>query len=450
MAEPSLSSSSPAAGSTGNYINVNPVLTFAGPLDATTVNVNTFHLVDSVTGDRVALDTSYDSTNYKVTLLLKQTLRENTVYRIIVIGSDLKVTEALKSSDSTELSTSIIVEFTTGDSAYDVDTVIEKDAQEKTLEGDLVLPSNIKVLGYDLVITKEDPKNYSHNVSVSLNGSKEIHFTFSKDMTTNDPSSWAKVAVYPLLTDDYIVESDTFQKDASASYTMPTPSISVVGKDVIIVFDKDIPKNMGIDVELTKDIVAADGSDFGGSFYSISVETYPKTMTPRTIQRELRHIAGEDIRETYIGALLLKNSIFLYERLGGTLDLSDLSFAAKKYIMYATILDIIEDKEYEKFLLAGTRRQFADGNISTDSLIGRLAMKVASARREKEVAFETLMKGWQFKGSEYKSSAPSNSRLWFDINGRYTDPVYKYYQPDLPFSNVALSRHAKLNNPEVI
>ncbi|MCB1712291.1 MAG: hypothetical protein KDH96_07400, partial [Candidatus Riesia sp.] len=111
----------------------------------------------------------------------------------------------------------------------------------------------------------------------------------------------------------------------------------------------------------------------------------------------------------------------------------------------------MEDREYYKYVVAGTRRQLGDLGVSIDNIIGRIAMKVAKYQKAKEVAFDSIVPGWQFKiGTStlaYQEAAEGVSRLWYDINGRYTETMYKYYQDNIPASNVAINRHAKSNNP---
>ena len=134
MAAPSVSTSSPLAGANDVFINVNPTITFAAGLTTSSVSVNTVFLTDLTNNERVPVTTSYNSSTFTVTLTLYGLLRENTPYRILMVGTDLKVSTALTSADTTELPVSLVIEFTTGDELYDIDTTVEKEAQSKTLE----------------------------------------------------------------------------------------------------------------------------------------------------------------------------------------------------------------------------------------------------------------------------------------------------------------------------
>jgi hypothetical protein len=182
--------------------------------------------------------------------------------------------------------------------------------------------------------------------------------------------------------------------------------------------------------------------------YIFNTELSTQVYGPEMVKRELISI-GDQLYDDYIGALLFKNSIFLWEKTGRGLDLTSYPFAAKRWVLLSTLLDIMEDKDYHKFVLGGTRRQLGDLNVSIDNPIGRLALKIARVQKERDIAFESLFKGWQFKSiaGSTRASLFQGDRLWYDVNYRYTDTNYKFYQWNLPVANIYINRHAKTNNP---
>jgi hypothetical protein len=455
MTVPVLSSSDPSHGDPDVFTNKNLTFTFAAALDEDTITENTFLLIDQTTSKRVPVTMTYDSTYFRVTMVLSGLLRENTSYRVIIVGNDLRATEVLSGADaSDDLVTSIIVEFSTGDDQFHIDTTLGKEVDAKTLEGDLFLPQNVKALGIDFTVDKVRPQNNSAGVAGNITGDKTIRFTFTEALsTTGDVGTWATIETYPLFHTDYLAKSGEIQtlSPSSQDYTLPTGSLSIDDTDLVVTFDRDLPNNLGVTVQLLSAIENYEGLDYGGGLeYTISTELYPDILAPRPIKRELRAIDGEHILDDYIGALLHKNTVFMWELLGRAQDLDDLDWPATKYVWACTILDVLEDQDYEKFLTAGTRRQLGDLNVSVDSLIGRLALKIASTQKDKERALNTLTKGWQFKTavrSDGVNGLLNLNRLWYDINGRYTNPSHKYDQPDLPASNTTRSRRAKTNNP---
>ena len=78
-------------------------------------------------------------------------------------------------------------------------------------------------------------------------------------------------------------------------------------------------------------------------------------------------------------------------------------------------------------------------------------MKVAKYQRLKEVALDSILKGWQFRigvtTMGYLETAQMVNRLWYDVNGRYTDIRFSYHQNDVPAANSLLNRRARETNP---
>lgn len=446
MAEPVLSSSYPSDGEADVYINKSLTFTFTEELDSTTVNDETFFLFNAASNEREPVTVGYDSTLKRVTLVLSRHLKENTAHRVIIVGNDRKIVDVLKSSDGTALGTSLEIEFSTGTNVYDIDSVIEKEAQNITLEGDLFLPSNIKALGNEFTVAKVRPYNHQGDVPQSLNGSNQIVFTFSKNLLTGQSiTDYIQYESYPILDTVYYGMSGSYD----TGFSPPEGSLAIESNKLILTFSGYMPNNAGIEIQLTDNIKSEDNEQYGGDMrYVVSTERYPLIFSPKVIRRELRVLPTDEIYDDYIAYLLFKNTILIWEKTSRTLDLSNPSWAFKKYVLYATIVDLIEDLDFEKYLSSGNRRQVGDLNVSYDSLIGRVAMKLASASKNKDVAFQTIFAGWDF-ATVVPSDATIDrwSRLWYDVNGRYTNPLYKFFQPNIPASNTSVSRHAKTTNP---
>ena len=457
MAVPSLSTSDPSNGDSDVYTNKNLTFTFAAALDSSTVTENTFLLIDRTTNKRVGVTLTYDSQVFRVTMVLDTMLKENTSYRALIVGTDTKVTDVLKDSASGDaLAVTLKVDFSIGNDQFEIDTVIGKEVDAKTLEGDLFLPTNVKALGVNFTVNKVRPKNHTAGLADNLTGDKTVKFTFNKQiMPTGTLSDYAIVDVYPLFSTDYIAKNGDIkgsQTDTpTQDFTLPTGIISIDDSVLTVTFDRSFPSNVGVDIELLDSIQDVSGLDYGGNLkYSISTNLYPEVIPPRTVKRDIRHIDGDQIHDEYVDALIHKNSMFLWERMGRRINLSSLSWPSLKYIFSATILDILEDQDYEKFLRAGTRRQLGDMNVSVDSLIGRLALKIVSATKDRDRCLHTLNAGWEF-ATAIKSDGVDGllnlNRLWYAPNGRYTHPWKKYVQPAIPASNLSINRQSKTNNP---
>lgn len=442
-------SSVPTSGATDVFINKPIELVFNETLSTTYLTDDVIYLYDLDSGTRVPIFISRKATD--TTTIVIQTsehLKENTNYRIVVVGTDQNFGFHLSAENGDTLTTTVVVLFTTGNSVYKVDTEVEKNAANLTLEGDLFLPTNVKALGYEFTLEKIRPQNNTHGNSTTLTGDNTVTFTFTKNLYTGaqDYTTWIDVTCFPILDDpQYLGSGNTIGQG-----TIPGYSISVTGANLVVLFDNELPNNAAIQMSLLSNILSEDNDEYSGSLeYNINIETFPAIYGLHTIRREIQP-ASANYTDNFIGALMFKNTIWLWERLGQSLSLASLPYAARQFVTYATILDLLEDKEYEKFIVAGTRRQLGDLNVSVDNLIGRLAMKMAKYQKNKEIAFESLVKGWQFRTgvtSHYLETAATINRLWFNVNSRYTDPSYKYFQPDLPSTNITINRWAKTNNP---
>lgn len=443
-----LVSSNPESATSDFYINKSIELTYNQPIDSTSLTDNVVFLIDLGSNQNVPVTIALKPTDTRVIVVTPLVnLRENTSYRLIVTGVDQGMGYSLKAASTELLGTTSVVLFTTGDNVYQIDTTIEKQASNLTLEGDLFLPTNIKALGYDFTIAKVRPLNHSHGVSGSITGDSTVRFSFTKTLMTGvSYDDWTTVNVYPLLNDpQYLAYSGVFSTDI----TIPPYSVTASNKDLLITFQSALPQNVAVAVDLNSTITSVDNDEYGGAMqYIFNTELSTVVYGPEMVKRELSSI-NDQLNNDYIGALLFKNSIFLWEKTGRGLNLSEYPFAAKRWVLLTTLLDIMEDKDYHKFVLGGTRRQLGDLNVSVDNPIGRLALKIARVQKERDIAFETLFKGWQFRAiaGSTRASSSIGDRLWYDINNRYTDPNYKYFQWNYPVANVYINRHAKTNNP---
>lgn len=445
-----LSSSTPSHGSTDFFVNKSVELVFNKAISLSSLSNNVFSIIDIDAGTVVPITITHGiSSTSKVVLLPSLNLKENTQYRVLVVGTDQSLGYSLVAQDTEVLATTISIEFSTGTTIYKIDSTLQKDSSSLTLEGDLFLPTNVKALGFDFTIEKTRPKNNSHGVETSLTGDNTIKFTFTKNLWTGqeDYSEWLDIAVFPLLdTSIYLATSGQLGVGSIPSY-----STYVSGQVLTVEFAASLPNNVGVQISLLDKIKSIDNDYYSGKLqYSINTKLYPEIYGVHSIKREVREIL-DTYTEDYIGALLFKNTIWAWEKVGRSFSLDSPSFPAKQYIIYSTILDLMEDKEYSKYVVAGTRRQLGDLGVSVDSIIGRLAMKVAKYQKAKDTAFESLVPGWQFRIGHgiqaFNDAAATVNRLWWNINGRFVETRYVYYQDDVPAGNVVWNRQAKTNNP---
>lgn len=443
-----LSSSTPSSGATDWFINKSIEVTFNKALDSDSLTDNVIFLYDSIESINVPVTIERKSTD-STTIVITPTvaLKENNSYRLSILGTDSSIGVYLSAADADTLTTTIVITFSTGDNVYSIDSTIEKNASAVTLEGDIHLPVNVVAVGYEFTIDNVSPRNHSHGLTGNTTG---VYFTFTKNLLTGqDVSQWATVDVYPILGDTAYIASGTTFDLGSSTISIPDYSVVATGNRLEVRWNYPLPKNVAISVRLNDNIRSSDDDQYAGNMkYAVTTELYPSCMGPAAVKLELPALEGQ-INDDYIGSLLFKNSIFLWEKTGRGFDLSNLPFPVKKYILLSTVLDIIEDKDYRKFIVAGTRRQLGDLNVSVDNLIGRVALKVSKLKAEQEIALNTIFSGWQFRKMAYVTSDSEflGTRLWYNVNSVYTDPSYKYFQTEVPGSNVIVNRQAKTNNP---
>lgn len=443
-------SSDPTTGTTDFFINKSIQLTYNEPISPSSLTDESIYLMDLGSNQNVPVTIALKSSDTRVIVITpKVNLRENTNYRVIVIGTDQLIGYSLSATNGDLLVNTTTVVFATGDSVYQIDTTLEKQASNLTLEGDLFLPTNVKALGYDFTLAQVRPVNHSHGVNVNITGDNTIRFSFTKALMTGQSySDWLDIKLYPIL-QDFMYLGEGGATGETGLSRIPTYSVSASNKDLTVTFVTGLPKNLSVAIDLTSSIKSIDNEEYGGGLkYIFNTELSASAFGPEMVKRELASISDQ-LYDDYIGALLFKNAIFLWEKVGRGIDLSNIPFAGKRYILFSTLLDIMEDKDYHKFVLGGTRRQLGDLNVSVDNPIGRLALKIARVQKERDLAFETLFKGWQFRSiaGSTRASLFQGDRLWYDVNWRYTDTNYKFYQWNLPVANVYLNRHAKTNNP---
>lgn len=445
-----LSSSNPSHGSTDFFVNRSIELVFNKAVSTASLSNNVFSIVDIDAGTIVPITITHGINNTsKVVLLPSVNLKENTQYRILIVGTDQGLGYSLVAQDAEALVTTIYIEFSTGSTVYKIDSTVEKQTSDLSLEGDIFLPTNVKALGYDFTVDKVRPKNNSHGLDPSLTGDRTVKFVFTKNLYTGqeDYSEWIDVSVFPLLnTSAYLAQSGVLGQGSIPNY-----SIAISGNSLSVSFSSDLPNNVGLQISLLDKIRSIDNEYYSGKMqYSINTKLYPEIYGVQTVKREVRELA-DTYTDDYIGALLFKNTIWIWEKVGRVFDISNPSFPVRQYIIYSTILDLMEDKEYSKYVVAGTRRQLGDLGVSVDNIIGRIAMKVAKYQKAKDTAFDSIVAGWQFRVGQstqaYNDIAATVNRLWWNINGKYVETRYVYYQDDVPASNVDWNRHAKTNNP---
>ena len=448
MAVPALSVSSPVNLASDSFLNKTLTATFTAALDATTINSNAVVLLNVATEDIIETSISYNTATFTISITPLGVLAEDTVYKIRFPGTDIAIGTGyvLKDSASSDpIAVTIDVTFTTGTKIYIDDSSIDKDSTDYSLEGDLNLPVHVKALG-DFVVSSTTPKVHSYDVASTIDGSNRVAIAFNKSLSTGLCSTdWVSVDAYGMLDSNaYIAVGSTL----GTGIVAPMTGVSCSGDTLYLHFSGEMPKNIGVSVTLDKSITAEDGSEFGPSDYELTftMERYPKVSGIHVIKRELSTIA-DTLNNDYIAALLLSNTINLVEKM--SIDVSSISWTHLQWVTNKTIVDILDDQELEKAIVAGTRRQLGDLNVSIDlpqTEAARLSLKHARALKKLDIANKTLLgaRGSALRYDSTKNITDVVDRLWHGVAGKLIEDRWSTYQPNIPASNVGMSRKAKV------
>jgi len=104
---------------------------------------------------------------------------------------------------------------------------------------------------------------------------------------------------------------------------------------------------------------------------------------------------------------------------------------------------------YPNFLYrSGSRRSLGDMSVQYDIYLGKIAVKIASLKKELEDLLAAAFAVKNIRVGVLDHYSTENwDRRWYGPNGRYTNPDYKFYQDESGMTNVKLNRAAKTNNP---
>lgn len=454
MSQPSISSSNPSNNAVDVFLNIPLYVTWASPgLDEDSVNINSCMLVNVGTQDTVAVDIEYDTTTRVLTLTPVGTLAENTLYAIRFPGTDVAISSSyvIKQASTLEaLTDTLDVNFTTGTRVFIDDSIISKEAADLSLEGDINLPTHVKALGPFAVETTV-PKTHKHDVAVNIDGSNRVQIKFNKAISGSLlEQDWLDVDIYPIL--DYTgfyASGDSLWNTIPGSLTAPSVTgLSVSGQYIYAHFNSNLPQNAGVTVTVNDAVTATDGSEFGPNEYSLSFTTqrYPNYGGVHWLKTELKALTKE-LTDEYLSAVLLKNSIRLYYRIANLT--APIDILKHKWVILSSVIDILDDLDLAKAIVAGSRRSLGDFTVSFDVAIGQMTLKQKRAEEELDNTDKGLFLSKSIQRFDrwiYVENRPV-SREWFSVSGRIYDARFLYYQPNNPQSNIDLNRGAKNPNP---
>lgn len=467
MAAPTVVSTAPQHDESNVYLNKRIVAVFSESMDSDSINDNTIRLIHTPTNSRVWTEWSLSDDGLTLTITPKVQLDSEETYTLTLVGVDLGFAFYLKSETDDGLVVSYRVRFTTGND-------IEAYSAEKTdltseREGDLVLPVDLQVVpGERLEVLATSPQHHSAGLSTELS---QVTMRFSAALSgelLDVDSEWLTINCYPLMGyseylaqptgESFVFAIDDPVNDSGEAYTFDWPSGEVTATGEYLIWSRDtgdldnvFPYNTEIEVLLSPDVQDNYGNTLQETRrFVFTVEATPLFDAVRGIERELPTLPEEFDRDL-IYALIWKYSIDAWQKLASANPPTKAYHHIRKYVHSSVCLDILDNAELPKTILAGQKKILGDFTVHYESAaVGKEGLKYKRLKKDLEDATNALsgrrrnqprvgVRGSSFDRPNWKN------RTW--RSALYYNPSYHPGRPIteiIPASNTAASRDSEL------
>lgn len=465
MAAPTVVSTAPQHDESNVYLNKRFTVVFSEAIDADTLNDNTVRLMHAPTNSRVWTEVSLSDDGLTLTITPKVQLDAEETYQLTLVGVDLGFEWYLKSETDDGLAVSYRIRFTTGND-------IEAYSAEKTdltsqREGDLVLPVDLQVVpGERLEVLATSPQHHSAGLSTSIS-SIAVRFSaaLSGDLLDSD---WLEINCYPLMgyaeylaqpTGDSFVFAISDPETASGeaiTFDWPSGDVTVTGDYLVWTrstgdVDNVFPYNTEVEVLLSPNVQDQYGNTLMEQRrFVFTVEATPLFDSVRGIERELPTLPEEFDRDL-IYALIWKYSIDAWQKLDSENPPTKAYHHIRRYVHASVCLDILDNAEIPKTILAGQKKILGDFTVHYESAaVGKEGLKYKRLKKDLEEATNALVgrrryrprvaiRGSAFDRPNWKNRTWRSSQDW--------NPAAYPGRPiteTIPASNTSASRDAEL------
>ena len=409
MGIPVVSSFDPSDNSTGIPTNKLITITFSEAIDTKTATSGTILVIDTETLEAIDGSFSFSSDETTVYFLPEKELRENTSYRIEVLGIDANLPAGYIKSKSTgdPLATTTKSTFQTTEDRF-------VSLEEITSRSDIdhIAPvrasSELAQVTSVLTLVSTDPAGFSSN-NKDVN---TISVTFDEDIDTNLwQDSWFQLTMTPVLDLDYYLgntlDSDGkkylyIEKD-SIYIDTPTGTISVSGNTVTWTRtdygtrQNTFPYNAEVKITLSKNIVSTSGATLGKDItFLFTTEFFPMFSGANTLRLDAGPLSA-DLYDDTLNRIILKRSIEAWE-----LNLKEFSLRspiskALQYTRWGSVLDLVEILSLKADMNRGISKQLGDLRIDYNQrAFAKDTGRLATAKKkldECERALQSLTAG---------------------------------------------------------
>ena len=463
MAAPTVVTVTPAALESDVYLNKRIIITWSEAIDSDSINDNTVRLTHSATNTRIWMESSLSDDGITLTLIPKVQLDAEETYVLTLIGSDQGLSFYVESDTSDALVTTERIRFTTGN---DVEAYSgEKTDLTSQREGDLVLPADLQVVpGRRLEVYATTPQHHSTGLSTSPTS---IAVQFSADLDNSLlEDSWLEINMYPLMGyteymahpsgESYVFYiTDPVDADGEAyEFTQPTGVIESTGEYLVWTRDTGedniFPMNTEVEVVISRDVQDTWGNTLQEDRrFVFTIASTPMFDSVRGIERELPTLL-EEVNRDLIYALIWKRSIEAWQMLNSTEPPTKAYHYIRKYVHAAVCLDILDNAELPKTILAGQKKILGDFQVQFDSkAVGMMGLKYKTLKEDLEKA-KIALTGRRMVPKVAVRGAAFDRPVWHNRTWRQnteyntSDSAGMPITESIPVSNSAASRDQEL------
>jgi len=463
MAAPTIVTISPADLESNVYLNKQITIEFSEAVDATTVTQNVFRLTHQAGGMKESCTFLTSADLKTVTMVPNRTLDANETYVLTIIGVSQSLSFYLESGTDDGLATTSRTVFTTGSDieAYSA----EKTETQAEREGDLRLPADLTVVaGRRLKVTSTTPTNHSAGIGVSL-AQISIEFSGTLDTGEFDADTMVDLSFYPLMNyGEYLAKDDgsgdniVFAKDepndtggVAMTFEYPTGEWTATGNTLLwdAAPDQTFPYNCEAEVVLYPDLPDIYGNTLmKAQKFVFTIAAYPVFSSVRAVERELATLPEPTHRDV-IHAFVWRNSIRAWHKTNFSTIPTNYWGTLSRYAHISTCLDILDNAEIPKTILAGQKKSLGDFFVGWDAnAVGKMGLKykrLLDELEELEITLDRQIPKVVIKGGDVDREFWSGARSWTSTE-TYNWSYYpgRAITEDIPAHNIRTQRAQRL------
>lgn len=445
----------------------------ATSIDSTTLIPANFALKHTKSSFVVSTSVTYDSAvslgggNYTQAVYITPTslFFKNSSYTLKIIGysaTEVYPTTNIKDSAGNNLSGISIYSFISGD---DIEVSEgQKTNAEQAFEGDLRLPSSLKLTQYaNFQLVKATPQDHSWGIT-----GQSITLEFNRRVDTGTITGSILIGQYPFLDQDgwfakvstgsansgaYVFQFDTaaWSSNASNFFDLPTWTVTSTGKYVYLNTPDTLLGNARIEIDILSTLSDYTGNTLLNDDRVIyTTYSYPDVITPRTIRAEIPSVF-DGINPDFMHEIIWGKTIEAYRCAnynGAIFNSRGQNF--RDFVKYGALSLILTDLILPNALMAGQTKTLGDFTVSYHSNAGVISQNSILKKYEdmynkakKRICWSSQVPLIFIKGIYSVYDPPMVSkRLW--INPRTDTYSDERETQDIPAANTYTDRDYKL------